>query len=549
MTEPQPRPVDTSTLTPVEIPKESFEGEYELRKKFERDFPFYASKYLHILDKGGGVVKFEFNKAQRYIHKQLEDQKRRTGKVRALILKARQEGASTYVAGRFYHRVTHRFGVNAYVLSHAMDTTKKLFNMTRRYHDKAEPPFRQKTTAASANEFVFSILDSSYFVGTAGAKATGRGGTIHFFHGSEVAFWPDAESHFAGVMQSIPTGKLSAGTEVILESTANGPSGKFYDLCMKAQKGEGEYILIFTPWYWQDEYRDTPPAGWSIDKSEHRDMLESAGLQYDLDEEQLYWMGLKIDELGSEWLFKQEYPGNVEEAFQTSGDESYIPSEVVEYARLDKGDEIRDIFKKPRIAALDPAGASENADRTGIGHICGRRMENLEYYRGKDSVALAEIAKQYIRKWGITVMFIDVNGMGVGVYDILINDGYRRTVRPCNFSNTPTDINPDGSRKYANKRAECWGRMLTWLKDKPCEIPNMEELRVDLTGPQYDMDKGFLTLESKRKMKTRGVKSPDGADVLSMCFTEHVSGRLRDRGDRVRVITEYDEMSYGIGAY
>ncbi len=552
-----PNRVPITKLEPVVVPKERFKGERQLRLKMSRDLPFYALNLLKVIGKGGGIIPFEFNRAQLHIHEKLEAQYKRIGRVRALVCKARQMGCSTYVAGRYYHRVTHRKGVNAFVLSHAQDTTKKLFKITRTYYDESDGEFKPSTTAASTNELSFGNLKSTYYVGTAGTKGVGRGGTVHYFHGSEVGFWLNADDHFGGIMQSIPTGKLGEGTEVILESTGNGPHGKFYELCMAAREGEGEYQIIFTPWYWQDEYRDTPPVGWGQRESPHDVLLNQQAekaLEVEgvvLDREQLRWLELKRIELGSDWLFRQEYPCTLDEAFQQSGEESFLNAEKVDRARepkpeIDAG--VQYALGEPRIAALDPAGSSARADRTGIGHREGRRVENIEYHMGLEAPELVEMAKKYIEYWKIDTLFVDVGGLGAPIYDYLRRNGYNRIIRPCNFANKPVDVNVDGSRKYANKRAECWGRLKEWLEDTPVEIPNSDELRTDLLGVRYDRDKGYLQLESKKDMRSRGVQSPDGGDVVAMTFTEKVrSKRLRDREESVKVMTAYDELDYGLG--
>lgn len=522
------------------------DSELALRIRMRDDLPFYAEQNLKILHKrpGEGKVPFIFNRAQRHVHAMLEQQLKDVGKVRALVLKARQQGCSTYTAARFFQKVTHQSAVNAYVLSHAMDTTKILFLNTRRFYDNCMPQFKPATRAASEKELAFSGLDSTFFVGTAGAKETGRGGTIQYFHGSEVAFWPAAETHFAGVMQSIPTGVYSKGTEIILESTANGPAGKFYELCMEAQKSEGEYRLIFTPWYWQEDYRSVPPTGWDWKEQDDYEMNRCPAERYDLDQEQIYWMHLKRKELTWDWLFKQEYPTTVDEAFQTHGEASLIPIHIIEEALP-----LRDLVwdeNEPRIASLDPAGASGNADRSGIGHRQGRIFENLEYMRGKNTMQLAKIAEKYIEEWKIDRMFIDVQGMGVGVYDRMREDGYKKTVRACNFASGSEDMNPDGTKKYERMRDQCWGRMLEWFLNGPVQIPNLAELRADLTAPGYDRDKGRLKLESKRDMRKRGIKSPDGGDVLAMTFTEKVSKRLLKQKTHATVMPNYDILRLGI---
>ena len=69
----------------------------ELTVKFYRQcrdsLPHFARKSLQIRDKDGSHVLLDFNEAQILIHEALEQQLRSTGKVRALIVKGRQQGA------------------------------------------------------------------------------------------------------------------------------------------------------------------------------------------------------------------------------------------------------------------------------------------------------------------------------------------------------------------------------------------------------------------------------------------------------------------------
>jgi hypothetical protein len=99
------------------------------------DFPTFAASCLKIKTKSGAIVPFNLNRAQRYIHERLEAQKQAIGYVRALLLKGRQQGASTYIGGRFYHRTSLNRGINAFILTHEQDATDNLFRMVSRYHD------------------------------------------------------------------------------------------------------------------------------------------------------------------------------------------------------------------------------------------------------------------------------------------------------------------------------------------------------------------------------------------------------------------------------
>lgn len=97
-------------------PSASEQAERQIRARLMRDFPFYAERCLKLRPKAGELVPFTMNKAQLYIHQRIEEQLESLGRVRALVLKGRQQGVSTYVGGRFYWKVSHRQGVRAYIL-------------------------------------------------------------------------------------------------------------------------------------------------------------------------------------------------------------------------------------------------------------------------------------------------------------------------------------------------------------------------------------------------------------------------------------------------
>src|ERR671921_472773 len=101
--------------------------EKEIRRRLRDHFEHYAARCLKIRTKSGAVYSFCLNEAQRYLHQQLEQQKAQTGKVRALVVKGRQQGCSTYTEGRFFHQVTHRRGVKAFILTHLDEATNNLF--------------------------------------------------------------------------------------------------------------------------------------------------------------------------------------------------------------------------------------------------------------------------------------------------------------------------------------------------------------------------------------------------------------------------------------
>lgn len=275
------------------------------------DFPLYAEKILKVITKEGEVRPFVLNPGQIAVHKQLENQLEETGRIRALCLKARQVGISTYVEGRYFWRITQTRNANAFVLSHLAESTNSIFNMVKHFYENVpHPAFKPPLSSQSAQTLAFDGLNSRYRVGTARSTQTGRGQTNRFVHGSEVAFYPQGADIVAGLLQTVG----GQGSEVILESTANGAGGWFYDQCMKSLRGETEWVVCFVPWFWMPEYQRKPSPYFEATPEEYK-----IAQMYNLSDAQLCFRRAKIDELGGTDLFKQEYPSNPLESFLTSG--------------------------------------------------------------------------------------------------------------------------------------------------------------------------------------------------------------------------------------
>ena len=302
----------------LELAKELFKR--KKKEQYKSDFELFAKEQIRIITKNAsqGFVPFIFNTAQVEINKQLEAQLAKTGKVRAIVLKARQQGISTYCAARVFWKTYFTPYTRSVVMAHDSATSDALFNMSRNIIDNMEePPTLQKS---NAKEILFEHNKSGYRLYTAGAKEAGRGTTPTIAHLSEVAIWQFDEQILAGLFQGI---SQENETEVILESTANGASGEFFRLFQGAINGDNEYVPIFLPWYITPEYRREAPEGFELTEEEE-DLVEN----YSLDNDQLYWRRLKIAESG-EKKFIQEYPASAEEAFLVTGN-SVFDQEIVQ---------------------------------------------------------------------------------------------------------------------------------------------------------------------------------------------------------------------------
>lgn len=327
-----------------------------IRRRLQEDFAHYARKCLKIRTKDGYIAPLALNTAQAHIHARLEAQMKNNGLVRAIILKGRQQGCSTYAAARFYWKVTHRKGVRAFIMTHLDEASQRLHEIVRRFHDHCPASVRPHASLSSARALHFDKLDSGYGIGTAKSQGTGRAATLQYFHGSEVAYWANAEAHMAGVLQAVPD---AAGTEIILESTAAGAQGGFYDMAMEAMENRSRYELIFVPWHWQDEYRLPPPKDFAPTKDE-----EDLAKEYLLDAAQVCWRRMKTAELGSLHVFRREYPSCIEDAFTTDRPHALWTRETIEQNR--RPPSAVPLMKRV-VVAVDPAVSSHaGSDETGI---------------------------------------------------------------------------------------------------------------------------------------------------------------------------------------
>lgn len=415
---------------------------------------------------------------------------------------------STYVQARFFHKIITTVGKKAFILAHEGDATDNLFKMTRRYYDNLPPGLCPIPVKMNTTEMEFAQFNSSYRVGTAGNKKTGRSQTIHLFHGSEVAFWENTSSLATGVLQAVSG---AAGTEIILESTANGLGNFFHQAWCDAIKGDSEYQAIFVPWYWQDEYTSTMPG--FICNADERSLIDLYAAN-GLTEQHLCWRRIKMRELDKDQdraleLFKQEYPFTAEEAFLNPIANVFIKAKYVQKARANRVDSTSAL-----VIGVDPAGDKDGADRTSIIRRRGRLAYGLETYRGRNTMEIAGILTRIIKEEKPAKVYIDSIGIGKGVVDRLREMGYE-FVEGINVANSAHDKD-----QYLNRRAELWDLMRQWLvQDMPVQIPDSDELQSDLCSVGYKHNSnGQLVIESKQDLRKRNMPSPDAGDSLMHTF-------------------------------
>ena len=494
----------------------SQDQQLERLRRCRDDFTYMASQCLTLRAKDGGMHRLALNPAQTELHRRIEAQRAEHGWVRALVLKGRQQGISTYTAGRFYQRASMRRGTNVYILSHEQTASDTLFGIVDRYH--RNNPLAPHTGTSNIKELEFDRLDSSYAVATAGAKAGGRSKAISLFHGSEVAFWPNASEHFAASVQGVP---LASGTEIILESTSAGAGGEFYERFQDAQAGKGDYIAVFLPWWLSPEYSRVPEPGFrlSSEPAEDGGMAETEYAQlWGLSLGQMCWRRAKISELRSDVLFRREYPADPSEAWTAPpGHEPFIDSLTVLRAR--KRAHVEPIG--PLILGVDPA--SNGGDRFSVAWRRGLKVIRTRHRNKIDILEATAWIRSIIDEDKPERVFIDAGNIGANLVTTLKSLGpeYLRIVRGINFGGTSeSKLARPKVPGPKNRRAEMWMRMRDWLAlPEGTSIPDDEALQADMVAPKLkpQLDNDFL-LESKVDMAKRGIRSPDLADSVALTF-------------------------------
>lgn len=273
---------------------------------------------LYIVDTRAQVIPFQLNWAQREFLDTVHTQYSNRRPVRIITLKARQLGVSTLTEALMFLWCFLFERAKGLVIAHEVDSGQHLLGMTETYWETY--PYRHLYTPKyqSKNELAWRETGSSLKVSTAANTKAGRSRTLQALHASEVAFWEKASTTMLGLTQALHS---LHGTLGVIESTANGVGGFFYEQWNAAVEGDTEYTPLFFPWHKHPAYtfshlmRTTPPDIGKLSDEER--ILHALGVSDD----SLQWRRWAIRNLTQNKLeqFHQEYPSTPEEAFITTG--------------------------------------------------------------------------------------------------------------------------------------------------------------------------------------------------------------------------------------
>lgn len=278
------------------------------------NFAYYCEDFLKIQPKEGPLQSLVFNPTQVRLDREFVKLKREGKPPRVLLLKARQQGFSTWSEAYCYKEVTSHYDYRGAVIAHEKRTAIKLYKMFKLYHELFPDELKPfKRAPGNSYGLYFDKLRSSIDVLSAESTLGSSGGTYQFVHISELSKWRQAEEAMLSLMQTIP---MSA--TVIIESTAYGMGNYYHQLWTEAKDGNNEYTPMFFPWQEHPEYVRPLRKGEVLEPDlDERYYYE----RFNLSQEQLKWMRWsRKNNCGGDWdSFRQEYPAYEDEAFITSG--------------------------------------------------------------------------------------------------------------------------------------------------------------------------------------------------------------------------------------
>jgi hypothetical protein len=396
-----------------------------------------AAKFLKVRDRRGRLRALVANEAQQ----SFETRRGRQN----IVLKARQMGMTTWVAGRFFLRTITTPGVLTVQVAQSRNAAESIFGIVQRMWKNLPRELREGPlvrSRANVGQMVFPELDSEFRVWSAGDENAGRGLSIQNLHCSEVSRWPgDAAATLAGLRAA-----LAPDGELVLESTPNGAYGVFYEEWGRGVVGESEVqssdphssglVRHFLPWWMEPAYIGDGVAAEEM-SSEELALVRSHGLTA----QQIgFRRGLERS-LGG--LRSQEFAEDAETCFRATGsccfDVEAIEARLTEVASAVVGSKrggsllvwMPALPGKDYIVAVDTAGGGADGDFAAVQVIdAATGMQCAELQERLDPLELARAATELAREYCGALVAVERNNHGSAVLAYLaMVEKYERIYR------------------------------------------------------------------------------------------------------------------------
>lgn len=284
-----------------------------------------------ITDKYGRKVRFQLNEVQADLDDHLHNLN--------IVLKSRQHGITTWACIRALDMCLFKGGVQAGIVAHTAGDAAKFFRKKVLYAYDNLPAWLKDRRGAVRRDMRDGILEISNG-SSLEVSVSHRGGTLQFLHISEYgpmcAMFPErAQEVASGALNAIAAGGENI---VVIESTAYGANGDYYERCQQAMELERlvqaaqsklttmDYRFHFYGWH-QDPNNTLDPDGVTVtpDDAEYFTKVEGE-LGIKLGDEQRAWYIKKATDQRDKML--REHPSTPEEAFAASNDGEYFSRDL-----------------------------------------------------------------------------------------------------------------------------------------------------------------------------------------------------------------------------
>jgi len=411
-----------------------------------------------IVNKEGKEVLFRFNEVQEDLFVNIWDMN--------VILKARQEGFTTFICIYFLDECLFNSNVEAGIIAHTKDDAGEIFRRKIQFPYEHLPP----EIAATRTLTTDSKVKMGFSNGSVMSVGTSmRSATLQYLLVSELGkiakMYPEkAREIMTGSLETVGKGD----TLIFVESTGEGRSGAYYDLCDRARKLEEankaltrmDFRFHFYPWFDCPDYVLHEPVSIKKEMSNYfRDVeVEISELRgpFKLTQAQKAWYIKKRDNLGDD--IKREYPSTPDEAFESGIQGTYFKTQ---FRRMREDGRITKVPHQGGIAVdvwMD-LGMDDSMSLWFTQDI-GRELHVINYYENNGEGL--EFYKDYLDglrsthryQYGRIVAPFDIKvrelGTGVSRLETARNLGMQMEVAP------KVEKKMDGIQKTRSLLGSCW---------------------------------------------------------------------------------------------
>jgi hypothetical protein len=412
------------------------------------------SHWFKIKAKDGRVLSFRINDSQKKILDKIENDIKEKGRCRIIIVKGRQLGISTLIEALLLSYAMTEPAFTGYCMAHDATTANDLFDKIIKFiwqnlNSELKEYYQVKRDNTRQIMFEGYMNSSSVTVGL-----SARGGTVDGLHISEAG----KISTNNNLWNEMITGTFPASEKsklVVIESTADGGLGKFYDMVQDSLNSKNDFETIFLSWTEAEEYQKDIPESDSNWKIEYADLARKLGLYLDPDkrfginDQQWYWYFKQAQLLKEE--VKVQYPFDIEEAFISKARNKFdintvkniqiqTPLQVVDGVKIFRLPDNNQVYS----LGIDPSSGLGNdwtsLSLRGYHPIEGKyklyaqmKLKTSERQTARIAVNLAN----WYNKTGKVLIIPEVNGLGRAVVNEIM-DGYNHDLIYKRYIQDPT---------------------------------------------------------------------------------------------------------------